>query len=350
MRDFIRRELTGIALLLVAVFLGGALLLQPLPEGVSCADVRGFFGPVGACLKFALWTSIGVLGASLIPLAAAVHALRLFGRLQSSTDRSWLVFLFGAAAVVPVAAGLATGAIEGEAPAVAGVWGNFVAYYLTRGFGVVGAWIAVALAGSALMAITLRWNPIRMLVAPSPPRAAGTAPAASLASQLEPAPEELPAIEQGAIPAEGKRAGEGRSRKRAAAPIVEDQGTLELHFPLGDVLADELPSPELLTAILSVNVESEQRELDQMGQKLMDALRTFKVDGELLGRTTGPVVTQYEIEPAAGVKVRQFANLANDLALAMRAASIRIVAPIPGRGAVVWKCRTRTRPSSPFGR
>ena len=45
-------------------------------------------------------------------------------------------------------------------------------------------------------------------------------------------------------------------------------------------------------------------------------------------------MTQYEIEPAPGVKVRQIANLSNDLALAMRAASIRIVAPIPGRGAV----------------
>src|SRR5690348_18104394 len=40
------------------------------------------------------------------------------------------------------------------------------------------------------------------------------------------------------------------------------------------------------------------RELDAMGDKLMDALRTFRVDGELVGRTTGPVVTQYEIEPA----------------------------------------------------
>jgi S-DNA-T family DNA segregation ATPase FtsK/SpoIIIE len=71
-----------------------------------------------------------------------------------------------------------------------------------------------------------------------------------------------------------------------------------------------------------------------MGAKLMDALRTFKVEGELTGRTTGPVVTQFEVSPAPGVKVRQIANLSNDLALAMRAPSIRIVAPIPGRGAV----------------
>jgi len=70
------------------------------------------------------------------------------------------------------------------------------------------------------------------------------------------------------------------------------------------------------------------------GEKLMATLRTFKVDGELVGRTTGPTVTQFEIEPAAGVKVRQIAALSDDLALAMRAPSIRIVAPIPGRGAV----------------
>ena len=80
----------------------------------------------------------------------------------------------------------------------------------------------------------------------------------------------------------------------------------------------------------------------------MDALRTFKVDGELVGRTTGPVVTQFEIEPAPGVKVRQIANLANDLALAMRAPSIRIVAPIPGRGAVgVEVPESDSRRSSP---
>jgi S-DNA-T family DNA segregation ATPase FtsK/SpoIIIE len=66
----------------------------------------------------------------------------------------------------------------------------------------------------------------------------------------------------------------------------------------------------------------------------MEALRTFRVEGELVGRTTGPVVTQFEVEPAPGVKVRQIATLSNDLALAMRAPSIRIVAPIPGRGAV----------------
>jgi S-DNA-T family DNA segregation ATPase FtsK/SpoIIIE len=97
---------------------------------------------------------------------------------------------------------------------------------------------------------------------------------------------------------------------------------------------EDLPSPDLLTPPPPRNVDLGNRELDAMGVKLMDALRTIKVEGELVGRTTGPVVTQFEIEPAPGVKVRQFANLANDLALNMRAQSIRIVAPIPGKGAI----------------
>ncbi|MBV6522702.1 MAG: hypothetical protein MNPFHGCM_02850 [Gemmatimonadaceae bacterium] len=331
MSESIRRELTGIALLLVAVFLAGALLLPSSPpDAGSCANATGVFGPVGACLKSLLWISLGLPGSILLILAPVVHALRLFGRLRSSTDRSWLVFLLGAALIVPVAAGLATGAPR-EATSVAGVWGNLVAFYLTAALGSAGAWIAVALVGSVLMAVTLRWNPIRMLVAPAPARP----PAPSLARQLEPEPEEMPSIVTDSKPVD--RPEERRVPEKKIRKPTEEHAEVQSPrpvFQLGDVMVDELPSPDLLAAIPSVNVESEQRELDQMGQKLMDALRTFRVDGHLLGRTTGPVVTQYEIEPAAGVKVRQFANLANDLALAMRAASIRVVAPIPGRGAV----------------
>src|SRR5438876_4021327 len=56
--------------------------------------------------------------------------------------------------------------------------------------------------------------------------------------------------------------------------------------------------------------------------------------GAIAGRTVGPVVTQYEVAPGPGVKVGRIAGLADDLALAMRAQSLRIVAPIPGKAAV----------------
>ena len=70
-----------------------------------------------------------------------------------------------------------------------------------------------------------------------------------------------------------------------------------------DASSEELPPPELLNPPPARNTDQGRRELDAMGAKLMDALHTFKVDGELVGRTTGPVVTQFEVEPAPGVKV-----------------------------------------------
>src|SRR5256885_13496311 len=71
-----------------------------------------------------------------------------------------------------------------------------------------------------------------------------------------------------------------------------------------------------------------------MGRKLIETLQTFRVEGSIAGRTVGPVVTQYEVAPGSGVKVGRIAALADDLALAMRAPSLRIVAPIPGKAAV----------------
>jgi S-DNA-T family DNA segregation ATPase FtsK/SpoIIIE len=122
-----------------------------------------------------------------------------------------------------------------------------------------------------------------------------------------------------------------RPRERDTAPSLPAAVELE---DLPAHVGESLPPTDLLTPPPRRQVEAGRRELDAAGERLLATLRTFKVDGELVGRTTGPTVTQFEIEPAAGVKVRQIAALADDLALAMRAPSIRIVAPIPGRGAV----------------
>ncbi|HWZ59166.1 MAG TPA: DNA translocase FtsK [Gemmatimonadaceae bacterium] len=328
----VRRELTGIALLLFAVFLAGALVigggaagrfgLAPTLVG-SCGTVAGVFGPVGSCLRAYLQFGLGVPAALLLPLIPAVHALRLFGRLARTADRSWLVFLAGAALVLPVALGLALPVALPAIQPLAGLWGGFAAYYIRAGFGVAGGWIVIALALSALMAATLAWNPIRALVAPRPPRLG------RISLALEPEPEEMPAIviEAPVVVAESEPKPARRKRDK---PVEVEEA---LAGPLVGT-NDALPSPELLSPPPERNGDISKRELDAMGAKLMDSLRTFKVDGDLVGRTTGPVVTQFEVAPAAGVKVRQIATLANDLALAMRAPSIRIVAPIPGKGAV----------------
>ncbi|MFW6206076.1 MAG: DNA translocase FtsK, partial [Gemmatimonadota bacterium] len=77
-----------------------------------------------------------------------------------------------------------------------------------------------------------------------------------------------------------------------------------------------------------------KKELDRLGSVLVETLKTFRVEGEIVGRTTGPVVTQYEFAPAPGIKVSRVEALDADLALALKAPSVRIVAPIPGKAAV----------------
>ena len=73
----------------------------------------------------------------------------------------------------------------------------------------------------------------------------------------------------------------------------------------------------------------------RMQSKLLEKkLEDFGVKGQVVAVSPGPVVTTFEYEPAAGVKINKVVNLSDDLALALRAASIRIVAPIPGKAVI----------------
>ncbi|HEY9515459.1 MAG TPA: DNA translocase FtsK [Gemmatimonadaceae bacterium] len=350
-----RREITGVALFLFAIFLAASIVAGP---GSGAASPMG---PAGARLRAALVALFGVPATFLIPLLPAVHALRLFGRMRSGTDRSWLLFLVGLVLLVPVALALAldVGLAHSD---IVGVWGGFVAYYLVAGLH-WGAWLALVLAFSALTILTLAWNPVRVLVGSVPPRdgsALSTADdderesrrgddgssAAPESNALEPTPEEMPAIDPSlahdeardvTVPSEGLAIFSRHGKRAKAAIAAEHDEKIAAAIEATDDLGaghEELPPTDLITPGRARNADAGRRELDAMGVKLKDALGTFRVEAEITGRTTGPVVTQFEVEPAPGVKVRQIANLADDLALAMRAASIRIVAPIPGRGAV----------------
>src|SRR6266540_787468 len=162
-REALRREVWGIALLLFAVFLGGALIA----EGVAAmrgVDFRSSFGWAGSLLAAPLLEFFGWPSAALLPIAAGAHALRQFGRLGQRTDRLWMGFLLGLVLLVPIALGIVQALPLGEQSVLAGIWGSFAAFYLTQFAGVAGAWIILVLSLSALMATTLSWNPIRAVV------------------------------------------------------------------------------------------------------------------------------------------------------------------------------------------
>ena len=84
-------------------------------------------------------------------------------------------------------------------------------------------------------------------------------------------------------------------------------------------------------------------QLREMAAQIEKTLRDFKVEGQIKDICPGPVITVFEFSPAAGVKISKIANLADDLAMALAALSVRIVAPIPGKGVVGIEVPNPTR-------
>ena len=97
----------------------------------------------------------------------------------------------------------------------------------------------------------------------------------------------------------------------------------DYHFPTMDLLMDP---PE----------EESSADEDHMikAKRLKETLSQFKIEVEMGEVHTGPVITRYDVHPAPGVKVEKIANLDKNLAMALKADSVRILAPVPGKGCV----------------
>jgi S-DNA-T family DNA segregation ATPase FtsK/SpoIIIE len=95
-----------------------------------------------------------------------------------------------------------------------------------------------------------------------------------------------------------------------------------------------LPSVNLLEDPAASPVSADDANLMAQSRLLEKKLQDFGVQGKVAAVSPGPVVTTFEYEPAPGVKINKIVNLSDDLALALRALSIRIVAPIPGKAVI----------------
>ncbi|MCK5826362.1 MAG: DNA translocase FtsK 4TM domain-containing protein [Desulfuromusa sp.] len=104
--------------------------------------------------------------------------------------------------------------------------------------------------------------------------------------------------------------------------FLEAPGTY--HMPVSSLLNHDGGEPK------PIDRDSLTMAARMLEKKLLD----FGVEGDVVEVKPGPVVTMYEFAPAPGVKVNKISNLQDDLAMALQAVSIRIVAPIPGRGVV----------------
>ena len=96
----------------------------------------------------------------------------------------------------------------------------------------------------------------------------------------------------------------------------------------------QLPPLDFLSAPPPYDHQVQEEALLAQAKKLENTLMHFGVEGKVVAIRPGPVITMIEFEPALGVKISKVTGLADDLALALKALSIRIVAPVPGKAVI----------------
>jgi S-DNA-T family DNA segregation ATPase FtsK/SpoIIIE len=105
----------------------------------------------------------------------------------------------------------------------------------------------------------------------------------------------------------------------------------------------QLPSIQLLNYDANSQNALDKTAMLELSAKLTQTLENYGVKGDVVAIRPGPVVTMYEFAPAPGTRVNKIVNLTDDLALALEALRVRIVAPIPGKAAVGIEVPNRTR-------
>lgn len=96
----------------------------------------------------------------------------------------------------------------------------------------------------------------------------------------------------------------------------------------------KFPPIDLLKGMPAKSFATEQAELENTARRLVDTLKSFGVETRIVDISRGPTVTRYELQPSSGVKISKITNLADDIALNLATAGVRIEAPIPNKAAV----------------
>ncbi len=333
------REVQGVVALGLAAYVTAALFSYD--PALHWLDQEGAVGIVGLWIGWGAFTAVGY-GGYLIPLALAGWACAAFVRPSAGGTLSTVL-------------GLTLGLL-GLAGLLAWVSGPSGGVYLHRG-GMLGGLVSTALGqtigdlGSLVVLITVLAVALSCLtrlsyggvsrglaarLAGPFGRRARPAVAGPPSSERTPAPPPPPAIalvpEPAPLPAVAAgRAAEERPRSRAAERKLAWQETFEFAKP-GQSF--QLPPVGLLKAPAAAERRRTREELQQNADLLRKRLEEFGVDGRIVQVNPGPVITGYEFEPAPGVKVNQVVNLADDLALAMKAGAVRVFGPVAGRGTV----------------
>jgi S-DNA-T family DNA segregation ATPase FtsK/SpoIIIE len=345
LKEKLKHEIVGIVLIAVAAcLLLGLVSYHPADPSFfsySSSKVNGihnWIGVVGAYASSFLFQAVG-FSSFLIPFVVGVFAFGFIFRYQVKVPFlklvGWFVILFALSSLLGL--WLAPLRFHHQELLAGGFLGEIFSTNLVRFFNMAGATFLLVVVlilafvlGTGVSFIALVQhvgNAVSRLI-----EKAGTlktvrkerAKRAKLFDKQKQAKEERQEVAPPAVVVEKSPL----SSKRAE---VLKQEAFEFLKPKGSF---QLPPVSLLESEVEKRQKIDRDSLIMNSRILEKKLQDYGVEGRVVEVRPGPVITVYEFEPAPGVKVSRIVNLADDLALALSAISIRIVAPIPGKSVV----------------
>ena len=133
------------------------------------------------------------------------------------------------------------------------------------------------------------------------------------------------------------------TEEKKEAPKEEKKPVQESFEFFKEIGPYKLPPITLLDVIEKKELKVDKESIQANASILEKKLKDYGIEGKVTEVRPGPVITMYEFEPAPGIKVSRISNLADDLAMALSAVSIRIIAPIPGKAVVGIEIPNQTR-------
>jgi len=315
----IARELCALALLAFAAF--GTVSLVSVDIGRSL----NLGGPVGAAIAAMLGGLVGYQSYTAMILVAWLAQRVWTGARAVTVARE-----IGGGVLLILALATASALWDLRDVRMGGEVGASIATLLSDSINVAGGLIVVALGFICGLALMLKRAPTELL--------------AGIAGKIRPRRDEFELEDVARVPfslSEGDEVetdSEGINGKPSPLKVrlldireKRDKAAASKPRQKG---AFKIPPQSLLDLPPAEHAQVDEGQLERSARVLEQKLADFGVEGRVVEVQPGPVVTMYKFEPGSGIKVSQIVNLADDLSMALRAAAVRIQAPVPGEAVV----------------
>ena len=333
----VSREAVGILLLAAGLFFGAA----------SASGRGAFLGDAGSFVTAQLF---GRVGLALAPLAVVAGVLLLLGRLRGRIVAGASLLVLAAAATFAATLPPRHLFSAGHYPETGGIVGSGLYAGVQWAAGAIGALLAIALLyavglslltgvsfASALAVLKTVTEKIVGLARrlgekiegrPNPRQKRSRTETAKVSERADPAGRDMDEGE----PAELKKRESESTPTREFEVVLPERGSAQVFNEERELAPGEYTPPPF--SMLSLGHGDPEHDAESTSQRLTLALFELGVEAHVVRAVVGPRVTRYELRLGSGVKVGKVRNLQQDIAYALAATEVRILAPIPGKSAV----------------